>query len=131
MHLLLHHTGPTAGPYSTRLPNIMNLSHERLSTEGMYLMENGTFMLCLFLISLPAILLLLIYVAPSPSLYISLSLSLHISLPLYPSLTLSLHLSHSLSHSLSIYLPPSALPYILWTLHQPHPSLYSLLSPLV
>ena len=127
MHLFLHHTGPTAGPYSTRLPNIMNLSHERLSTEGMYLMENGTFMLCLFLISLPAILLLLIYVAPSPSLYISLSLSLSLSL----SPCLSFSHSHSLSHYLSIYLPPSALPYILWTLHQPHPSLYSLLSPLV
>ena len=33
---------PTAGPFSIRLPSLLNLSHERLSSEGIFLMENGT-----------------------------------------------------------------------------------------
>eukprot|EP00596_Hydrurales_sp_CCMP1899_P006133 CAMPEP_0119044080 /NCGR_PEP_ID=MMETSP1177-20130426/28383_1 /TAXON_ID=2985 /ORGANISM="Ochromonas sp, Strain CCMP1899" /LENGTH=207 /DNA_ID=CAMNT_0007013527 /DNA_START=1 /DNA_END=624 /DNA_ORIENTATION=+ len=33
--------GPTAGPYNICLPSILNLSHERLSSDGIFLMENG------------------------------------------------------------------------------------------
>jgi protein transport protein SEC24 len=33
--------GPTAGPYNIRLPAILNLSHERLTSAGIYLLENG------------------------------------------------------------------------------------------
>lgn len=32
---------PTAGPYSVRLPAILNLSYERLSSNGIFLLENG------------------------------------------------------------------------------------------
>lgn len=32
---------PTAGPASVRLPSILNLSYERLVSEGMFLLENG------------------------------------------------------------------------------------------
>jgi protein transport protein SEC24 len=32
---------PTAGVNRVRLPTILNLSHERLSSEGMFLLENG------------------------------------------------------------------------------------------
>lgn len=32
---------PTAGPNSVRLPAILNLSYERLSTNGLFLLENG------------------------------------------------------------------------------------------
>jgi protein transport protein SEC24 len=32
---------PTAGPDRVRLPAILNLSHERLTSEGMFLLENG------------------------------------------------------------------------------------------
>ncbi len=32
---------PTAGPLHIRLPAILNLSHERLNTDGVYLLENG------------------------------------------------------------------------------------------
>jgi protein transport protein SEC24 len=32
---------PVAGPFRTRLPQILNLTHERLSTDGIYLLENG------------------------------------------------------------------------------------------
>lgn len=31
----------TAGPFRTRLPGILNLSHERLQSDGLYLLENG------------------------------------------------------------------------------------------
>jgi len=34
-------TRPTAGPFKTILPEILNLSHERLSSDGIFLMENG------------------------------------------------------------------------------------------
>ena len=33
--------GPVAGSFNTRLPAILNLSHERLTTDGLFLMENG------------------------------------------------------------------------------------------
>jgi protein transport protein SEC24 len=32
---------PTAGPFQVRLPSIMNLSYERLTSDGIFLMENG------------------------------------------------------------------------------------------
>lgn len=32
---------PTAGPYSVRLPAILNLSYERLNSNGIFLLENG------------------------------------------------------------------------------------------
>jgi protein transport protein SEC24 len=32
---------PTAGASRVRLPSILNLSHERLTTDGMFLLENG------------------------------------------------------------------------------------------
>jgi len=32
---------PTAGPQQVRLPSILNLSYERLSSEGIFLLENG------------------------------------------------------------------------------------------
>lgn len=32
---------PCAGPQNIRLPAILNLSHERLDTEGVFLLENG------------------------------------------------------------------------------------------
>lgn len=32
---------PTAGPFQVRLPNILNLSYERLTSEGIFLLENG------------------------------------------------------------------------------------------
>ena len=32
---------PTAGPERVRLPAILNLSHERLTSEGIFLLENG------------------------------------------------------------------------------------------
>jgi protein transport protein SEC24 len=33
--------GPVAGPYGIRLPSILNLSNERLASDGIFLMENG------------------------------------------------------------------------------------------
>ncbi len=32
---------PTAGPFQVRLPAILNLSYERLASDGIFLMENG------------------------------------------------------------------------------------------
>lgn len=32
---------PTAGPDRVRLPTVLNLSHERLTSDGMFLLENG------------------------------------------------------------------------------------------
>jgi len=32
---------PTAGPLQVRLPSILNLSYERLVSEGIFLLENG------------------------------------------------------------------------------------------
>mmetsp|Transcript_6978 Transcript_6978/g.10358 ORF Transcript_6978/g.10358 Transcript_6978/m.10358 type:complete len:164 (+) Transcript_6978:67-558(+) len=32
---------PTAGPFRVRLPSILNLTYERLQSDGIFLMENG------------------------------------------------------------------------------------------
>ena len=40
--------GQTAGPFNTRLPSILNLTVERLSSDGMYLLENGEYALKAF-----------------------------------------------------------------------------------